>query len=233
LNGRYETTTDVTDYLNIGLDASKMSESDNYEVTLDIYKNGAQRDTPNSITLQSLSLTAEDEMNDNPFYHMFRYAFWDLGYNREGEGDGLFDGSPVESYADTVVQDLFALHLPAIESDAALVMNVWMASVNGIFEAMAKCREHDSDSAIAALDKAAALWVGANQEEGSNEKGHLLYNLAENAGERFDQDRGETEVNTQVMNGFVELQMALQVDRATTNRPPLFDTLHYGAPCTG
>jgi len=210
LNGRYETTTDVTDYLNIGLDASKMSESDNYEVTLDIYKNGAQRDTPNSITLQSLSLTAEDEMNDNPFYHMFRYAFWDLGYNREGEGDGSFDGSPVESYADTVVQDLFALHLPAIESDAALVMNVWMASVNGIFEAMAKCREHDSDSAIAALDKAAALWVGANQEEGSNEKGHLLYNLAENAGERFDQDGGETEVNTQVMNGFVELQMALQ-----------------------
>lgn len=149
-------------------------------------------------------------MKDNPFYHMFRYAFWDLGYNREGEDDGSFDGSPVESYADTVVQDLFALHLPAIESDAALVMNVWMASVNGVFEAMAKCRAHDSDSAIAALDKAAALWVGANQEEGSNEKGHLLYNLAENAGERFDQDGGETEVNTKVMNGFVELQMAFQ-----------------------
>jgi hypothetical protein len=39
LNGRYETSTDVTDYLNIALDASKMSESDNFEVTLDIYKN--------------------------------------------------------------------------------------------------------------------------------------------------------------------------------------------------
>ena len=49
LNGRYETTTDVTDYLNIGLDASKMSESDNYEVTLDIYKNVSSISLPPSV----------------------------------------------------------------------------------------------------------------------------------------------------------------------------------------
>jgi len=210
LNGRYETSTDVTDYLNLALDASKMSESDDFDTTLEIYKSGAPRDTPNSITLQSLSITAEDEMKNNPFYHMFRYAYWDLGYNREDEYDGDFDGSPVENYADTVVQDLFALHIPEIEADAALVMNVWMASVNGVFQAMAYCKAHDADAGIAALDKAVALWVGADQEEGSNEKGHLLYNLAENAGERFDQDGGETDVNRQVMDGFVELQMTLQ-----------------------
>lgn len=162
------------------------------------------------LTLQSLSLTAEAEMEENPFYHMFRYAFWDLGYNREGEEDGLFDDSHVETYADTVVQDLFALHIPEIESDATLVMNVWMASVNGVFQAMSHCRAHNGDAGIAALDRAVALWVGANQEEGSNEKGHMLYNLAENAGELFDQDIGETYVNTKVMDGFFELQTALQ-----------------------
>lgn len=162
------------------------------------------------LTLQSLSLDAEDTMKQNPFYHMFRYAFWDFGYNREGEEDGLFDGSRVETYADTVVQDLFALNIEDIESYGTLVMNVWMASVNGVFQAMGHCRAHNGDAGIAALDRAVALWVGAGQEEGSNEKGHLLYNMAENAGELFDQDVGETYVNAKVMDGFLELQTALQ-----------------------
>jgi len=210
LNGRYETTNDVTDYLNLALDAAKMSESGDFQDTLGVYKYGAPREKPNLITLQSLSLNAEDEMKDNPFYHMFRYAFWDLGYNKEGEDDGYFDGFPVESYADTVVQDLFALNIPQIESDAAIVMHVWMSSVNGVFNAMKHCKEYDAEAAIAALDIAVALWIGAGQEEGSNEKGHLLYNMAENAGERFGQDVGETEVNRRVMDGFVEIQMALQ-----------------------
>ena len=39
LDGQYETTTDVTDYLNLALDVSKMSESENIDVKLDIYKN--------------------------------------------------------------------------------------------------------------------------------------------------------------------------------------------------
>jgi len=133
MNGRYETTYDVTNYLNLALDAAKMSESDDFETTMDIYENGVGGDTTNNVTLQGLSLTSEEEMKANPFYHMFRYAFWDLGYNKEGEDDGYFDGEVVEHYADTVVQDLFALDIPEIESDAALVMQVWMASVNGIF----------------------------------------------------------------------------------------------------
>ena len=43
LNGRFTTTTDVTDYLNIAMDASKMIESEDFEVTLDIYKNVSMR----------------------------------------------------------------------------------------------------------------------------------------------------------------------------------------------
>ena len=39
LDGQYVTTTDVTDYLNLALDVSKMSESENIDVKLDIYKN--------------------------------------------------------------------------------------------------------------------------------------------------------------------------------------------------
>ena len=39
LNGRYETTTDVTDYLNLALDAAKMSEASDFDTTLDLYRN--------------------------------------------------------------------------------------------------------------------------------------------------------------------------------------------------
>jgi len=209
LDGRYQTSNDVTAYLNLALDIAKMNEADDFDTLLDIYKNGAPRDNPNSITLQSLSLTAEGDMKNNPFYHMFRYAFWELGYNNESEEDNFFDGSPVEVYADTIVQDLFSLDITQIESDAALVMNVWMAAVNGIFEALAQCKVQNTDGGIIALDRAVALWIGAGQEDGSNEKGHMLYNMAENAGELFDQDNGETIINTNIIESFVELQTAL------------------------
>ena len=40
LNGRFETTTDVTDYLNLALDAAKMAEAGGaFDTTMDIYTN--------------------------------------------------------------------------------------------------------------------------------------------------------------------------------------------------
>ena len=45
LNGRFETTTDVTDYLNLAFDASKMIESTDFDVTMSIYKNVSILDT--------------------------------------------------------------------------------------------------------------------------------------------------------------------------------------------
>jgi len=39
LNGRYETSNDVTDYLNLALDAAKMNEADDFDTKLDLYKN--------------------------------------------------------------------------------------------------------------------------------------------------------------------------------------------------
>ncbi|KAL3922673.1 MAG: hypothetical protein SGILL_002079, partial [Bacillariaceae sp.] len=155
-------------------------------------------------------------MTENPFYYMFKHAFLVLGNAAEHETTGKFDGAPIEVYADTIVNDLFDLDVPNIETEAVLVMNVWMAAVNQLFQVIAECRAQDKESGLAALDKAAAMWIGAEQVEGSNERGHLLYNLAENAGERFDQDNGETWANTQVLGSFIELQNALLGDQCAT-----------------
>lgn len=155
-------------------------------------------------------------MRENPYYYIFKHTFLVLGNAKEHESTGRFDGAPVEVYADTIVNDLFDLDIVNIETEASLVMNVWMAVVNQLFQVLAECRAQDKDSGLAALDKAAALWIGAEQVEGSNERGHLLYNLAENAGERFDQDNGETWANTQVVGGLLRLQNALLGDQCTS-----------------
>lgn len=39
LNGRFETVTDVTDYLNLALDAADMKETDDLTTKLNIYQN--------------------------------------------------------------------------------------------------------------------------------------------------------------------------------------------------
>jgi hypothetical protein len=43
LNGRYETTTDVMDYLNLALDAADMKETDDFATKKNIYQNVRQQ----------------------------------------------------------------------------------------------------------------------------------------------------------------------------------------------
>ncbi len=148
-------------------------------------------------------------MDQSPMFNIFRHAFLVLGNSNEGEAAGNFDNAPIEMYGDTLVNDLFELNINDIETEASLVTNVWMAAVHQLFQMLRECKASEQANGLAALDKAAALWIGEGQEEGSNEIGNLLYNLAENAGERFDQDNGETFVNTQIMELLVTMQTNL------------------------
>lgn len=218
LGGRFETTTDVQSLLNLGLDAADMRETTNLTTKASIYKEGVQRDGSGSsvVTLQSLSLNAKDTMATSPMYNFFRHAFLVLGNANEGEKEGSFDGHPIEQYGDTLVNDLFSLNYDDIETEAALVTIVWMEAVYELFQVLQQCKAQDATKGLAALDKAAALWIGEGQVEGSNDEGHLLYFLAENAGERFGQDDGESWVNTQIMDRFIELQADLQSDVCST-----------------
>jgi hypothetical protein len=160
----------------------------------------------NDVTLQSLSLEAKERMSQNPMYNMFRHAFLVLGEYNEGEVEGMFDTKPISQYADTIVNDLFTLNVDDIETEAALVMNVWMVVVHELFQVAEECKARDYQKGLGALDRAAALWIGEGQVPGSNDEGHLLYNLAEKAGERFDQDDGETKVNSEIMALFRQMQ---------------------------
>jgi hypothetical protein len=217
LGGRFETTTDVQTLLNLALDAADLKETSDINQKKDIYENGVQRGNGQSnVSLQSLSLNAKRDMSESPIYNIFRHAFLVLGSANEGETGGFFDGASIDQYADTIVNDLFDLEVDNIETEAALVMNVWMKIVHELFQVLTECSAEDSVSGLAALDKVAALWIGEGQVEGSNENGHLLYVLAEKAGERFDQDDGEAEVNTKIIDLFLKMQLDLTSGKCDT-----------------
>eukprot|EP00980_Cylindrotheca_fusiformis_P024658 scaffold12195_cov126-Cylindrotheca_fusiformis.AAC.2 len=153
---------------------------------------------------------------ENPYFHIFRSAFLVLGQT-QGENEGTFDGAAIEQYGDTLVEDLFELQrdVPGIETEAALILNVWMAVINELFQAKIHCRSNSMNKALESLDRAAALWIGEGQVTGLNEGGHMLYSLTENAGDRFGQDNGEAIVNSKIIDLFVEIQKDIKSDQCS------------------
>ena len=146
-------------------------------------------------------------MKQDPMYNIFRYSFLRSGVD-EGNDQGYFGGRPAEEYANTIVEHLMELSTSSrIETEAALVLNVWMAVIHELYNIVRGCETtQDKVQAQESLDRAVAMYVGAMQTTGSNEHGSLLYNLAEIAGERFGQDNGETIINRKVLGIFVSLQ---------------------------
>ena len=145
-------------------------------------------------------------MAQDALYNLFRHTFFIIGRDIEHETPGNFDQKPIQEYANTLVNDLFTLNVTHIETEAALIHNVWMQIVHSLYDVLRGCKTNDADSMNAALDIAAALWVGADQPYAVSDSGNLLYNLAQIAGQRFNQANGETLANTKVLDAMNEIQ---------------------------
>lgn len=165
-------------------------------------------------TFASLSKGAFDVLKGDALFNLFRHAFLEIGVDVEGEQLGEFDEQPVAEYANTLVIDLFKLNQTQIETEATLILNVWMYVAHQLYEVIRACKRNDATSTAdmnRGLDIAAALWIGTGQERGDNGSGNMLYNLAENAGQRFDQDRGETEANTLFVDALDALRIGVNL----------------------
>lgn len=193
---------DVEAEAGIALDAAAMKETDDLDEKKRLYRSGRDQnsDGSNNLSLANLSLQSYPLMAEDALYNIYRYSFYIVGNTYEGEDPGMFDNKPVQVYADTIVQDLFDIDSENTETEAALIMSVWMMVVHNLYEAMRTCQNGDETTAVLAVDRAAAFWIGDGQISGDNDSGHLLYNLAETAGERFEQDNGQTLVNTNFIN---------------------------------
>jgi len=179
----------------------RIAEGD-LETKKDIYVNGKNAQP---LTLASLSLQAGGAYDSHPMFNIYKNTFVEVGKGIEGDDPGNFDGAPASQYANTIVNDLFRLNFTHIEADGALAFNVMMACWGSLYEMLEACQRNDGNTAAdmrTALDTAAAFWVGAGQVKNDDEIGYMLYNLAENAGARFDQDQGETQINTLILESF-------------------------------
>lgn len=212
-NFEYVATTDVSFLLNLALDAAEMRKADNdLDTKSDIYykgKNAFYEDDDGKrtvISLAGLSLASSGVMSGDPLYNLYRNAYYDLGLEDENDTAGNFDGHAVEEYANTLVVDLFELNSTRTETEGAIILNVWMAVAHELHSVLRGCRSNNQDEMNGALDRATALWIGADQIRGDNLEGHLMYNLAELAGELFGQDEGESRVNTNIMQEINSIQ---------------------------
>jgi hypothetical protein len=164
-----------------------------------------------NVSLASLSLNATENMMQDPLFTIYRHAFETNG-SAYGDEQGSFRGQPSGAYGDTIVIDLFDRKVQYLQTEAVLVVNVWMAVVHELYEVLRTCRlHHNVNASMIALDGVAALWIGADQGFGSSKLGHLLYRLTEIAGERFGQDNEETWVNTGIVKMLNSIQIHLSV----------------------
>lgn len=182
-----------------------MRTTKNMTLKQQIYEHGNN----SMYALQQLSLNATTLFTDVPIFDMYQYAFDVLGVSKEQDKNGMFDERPIAQYADTLVLDLFELQIEHIEATGALVYNVLMAYWGYLWRVQQDCLDNNSKSANANLDIAVALYVGDGQTRSDDQKGSMLYNLAEVAGSYFSQKSGETEVNSIALQAFSSIQTLL------------------------
>ena len=143
-------------------------------------------------------------------YNIYRYAFMKIGNKVEEEALGLFDNKPVQEYANTLVIDLFDLNIEHIETEASLVANLWMYVIHELYNVLRGCLAKDANAMNAALDRAAAMWIGAEQPQGVSDQGNLLYNLAQVAALRFNQANGEATANKLLLDSMNSVQQDIK-----------------------
>jgi len=206
--------------LELAKDIRAMREAHtNFTLKKSIYTTGGDSNT-GSLTLQGLSLNAEDKWGQYPMYRVYTQGYNLLGQEVEGDQQGNFDGKPVAHYADTLVNDLFLLNVTNIEAEAALSMNVAMAFYCTLYDMLTACKQNLVDQAHVALDKAAAFYIGADQVPGDSTTGYFLYNLAQFVGERFNQFSidGDSQVlaNSNVLAALNLIQSHLDGDKCSS-----------------
>ncbi len=107
-------------------------------------------------------------MLQEPLFNKFCHSFEIEGF-AHGEEKGFYGGRPVNEYGNTVVTGLFSdQDAENIESEAMIIFNVWMAVAHELYETLHECRtNYNASASLSALDRAAALWVGTDQEWGA------------------------------------------------------------------
>lgn len=191
--------------------------------------------TTNGISLESLGLSGDDndaKIRTNPLYSIFMYAYWRSknGSGAESTDDPrdqmTFLDKKVDDYGHTIIQDELTKSSDydgKLTAETISVMNMWMATVQALYDAVEMCDEADDDdlnvSGPNPIDKAAAFWFG-NSDDMSNSSGVSLYAWTKRTKDNFVFDANTTpfDVNNEMVSSLKLLQSLLQECLAPDNQ---------------
>mmetsp|Transcript_64 Transcript_64/g.114 ORF Transcript_64/g.114 Transcript_64/m.114 type:complete len:1370 (+) Transcript_64:91-4200(+) len=196
--GLYVANSDVSEWAQIALDirdmANEIVQNGDPNEAKQIYLHGRNALAHNGKlkTLAELSTKAGERMKNESTFTLYLYA---LGYSGFGH-------STVSSYLAEEFKSTFA-------SEAAVVLNIWIYITHLLHNAAMDCRSPVTNVARnlfnnargeRAIDEAASLWIGSEQEAGSSSKGWLMYQLTERMAAKFGtKEYSQARVNTEVL----------------------------------
>jgi hypothetical protein len=218
--GRYIFVNDVSGVAAIARDIRDIRQADSVDAANTTYiqgKNAAVGSFDRVVSMASLSRTAANDMSDDPMFNIYRLALLD---DNVFEQIGTQDFDPMDSaYADIVVQKAFGIASDvALGAESAVVMSVWMEICHELYNSLQYCFDGD-ERAVLSVDRAIALWIGADQTE-AQDNGFLMYSIAQQAANRFGLKSGESHVNKDIIQSFNELQQLAKLckDDSSANR---------------
>jgi hypothetical protein len=209
--GRYEFSDPIlaSSHAAFALDVRDMFNAATTEKASLIYKQGANAintnlyaedfiGEPSTPSLASLSILANEVMNQDPIFNIYKYALYD-------DEDFDFDSGERFSYADDiVVEALGDGDDTKLAAEATVVLQIFTAITKNLYEAVRSCS--DGISPELQLDSAVALWIGELQGEGKFDDGFMLYSIAQSVEKFYGHDEGESPINAILMNLFLQAQ---------------------------
>lgn len=206
----YTPSTNVQSIIQLTVDIENIQKESDKDASYKIYDKDDAVSLKHISTNQSLRTYIR---NTNPLYSLYMYALWKSadGGTADG-GDKEFDNKPVEFFANSIVEDEYnkpSGYNPQLTGETMRVAIMWMATVQSIYEAVEFCSSLTAEKypdLVNPIDKAAAFWIG-NQQDTESVDGGSLYAWTKRMHKLF--ETPSFDANVQILKNLSTLKLDL------------------------
>jgi hypothetical protein len=175
----YTPSTNVDSIIQLTVDIEKIQNQNDKEASYKIY------DKEDTVSLKHIATNQYFNLSvrmTNPLYSLYMYALWksDNGGTAAGNlEEKEFDGDPVDFFSNSIVEDEYnkvSGYDPELTGETIRVAIMWMATAQSIYEGIQFCSNMTAanyPNFVNPIDKAAAFWIGNQNDTPSNDGGSL------------------------------------------------------------
>lgn len=208
----YTPSTNVQSIIQLTVDIEKIQKESDKDTSYVIY------DKDEAVSLKHVSTNqyfSSYSRKTNPVYSLYMFSLWKSvnGGTADG-GDKEFDNKPVEFFGNSIVEDEYnkpSGYNPQLTGETMRVAIMWMATVQSIYEGVEFCSTltaEDYPDLVNPIDKAAAFWIG-NQQDTESVDGGSLYAWTNRMHQLF--DTPSFDANDQILKNLSKLKSDLDL----------------------